>query len=245
MSHELKNSFIAAFPRTIPILTGYLFLGGGFGLLLTSAGYPWYWTTIMAIVIYAGMGQYVAVNMLAPGVSLIDVFLVQATINARHSFYGITMLQKYNGMGKLKPYLIFTMTDETFSLLCSAKIPEGVSEKQYFFFVSLLDHLYWICGCTLGGVIGSLLKFDTTGIEMIMTSLFLTIAIDQWKDNKDHLPVFIGGIAAVVCLVIFGAEHFIIPALILLTAGLLLFRKRIEAATTREALCEPEEREEE
>ena len=240
MKSELQKSLKAAFPKTIPIITGYLFLGSGFGILLSAAGYPWYWTTVMAVFIYAGIGQYVAVNMLVPGLSLINVFIVQFTLNARHIFYGISMLERFNAMGKLRPYMIFTMTDETFALLCSAKAPKNVDKKWFDFFIAFLDHIYWICGCTLGGVIGALLRFDTTGIDFIMTSLFVTIIIDQWKDAKDHLPVIIGGVTSLICLLIFGADRFIIPALLALTAGLLIFRKKMEqnAAEKEEAHAE-------
>lgn len=219
----------AAFPRTIPIFLGYLFLGMAFGILLTDKGYHWLWATFMGLVIYAGMGQFVAVNMLAPGVSFFNAFLLQLTLNARHIFYGLSMLEKFKNMGKLKPYMIFAMTDETYSLLCSANPPKGVDKKRFYFLIAILDQSYWLVGCTLGGLVGSLLTFDTTGIDFVMTALFITICVDQWRETKDHLPVVIGFASSVLCLFIFGATHFIIPALIVIAICLLLFRKRIEA----------------
>lgn len=232
MTSEVRGSFKAAFPKTIPIIPGYIFMGIAFGILLTNLGYAWYWAVLMAVVIYAGMAQFVAVNMLVPGVSLLDTFLFQFVLNARHIFYGLSMLEKFKIMGKLRPYMIYTMTDETYSLLCSAKPPQGISEKYYHFFIALLDHLYWIIGCLIGGVAGAFITFDTTGIDFSMTAFFITVVIDQWRDTKDHTPVICGFIASVVCLLLFGADHFIIPALLGITGCLLLFRRRMEALET-------------
>ena len=226
---KLIPALKASFPRTIPIFLGYLFLGIAFGILLTEKGYHWLWASAMAIVVFAGMGQFVAVNMLVPGVSFLNAFLLQLSLNARHIFYGLSMLEKFKGMGKLKPYMIFALTDETYSLLCSARIPEGVREKPYYFFIAVLDQSYWIIGCTLGGLIGSRLHFNSAGIDFVMTALFVTICIDQWREAKDHLPVLTGCICAAVCLLLFGPDHFILPALAAICGCLLLLRKRIEA----------------
>jgi 4-azaleucine resistance transporter AzlC len=225
----------ASFPRTIPILLGYLFLGMAFGILLTDKGYHWLWAVFMGLIIYAGMGQFVAVNMLLPGVNFLNAFLLQLTLNARHMFYGLSMLGKFKMMGKRKPYMIFALTDETYSLLCSAKVPADINEKNYYFFIALLDHSYWIIGCALGGLIGSLLTFDTTGIDFVMTALFITIAVDQWRETKNHIPVFSGFVCSLFCLLLFGAEHFIIPSLLCITVGLLILRKPIEAKNAKEA----------
>lgn len=229
MQTSLRNSMKAAFPKTLPILPGYLFLGIAFGILLTDLGYGWYWPAVMAVFIYAGMAQFVAVNMAAPGVSLLNTFVFQLTLNARHIFYGLSMLEKFKIMGKLKPYMIYAMSDETYSLLCSVKTPPGISTKSYYFFIALFDQSYWVIGCLLGGLIGSMITFDTTGIDFSMTALFITIAIDQWRDTKDHIPVLVGLFCSVISLFLFGADHFIIPALIGITVCLLLFRSRIEA----------------
>ena len=228
MKASIQQSFKAAFPKTIPIIPGYIFLGIAFGILLTDQGYAWYWPLIMAVVIFSGMAQFVTVNMLAPGISLINTFIFMLTLNARHVFYGLSLLEKFKAMGKLRPYMIYSLSDETYSLLCSAKPPEGVSEKYFYFFIALLDQSYWFLGCLLGGLVGSMITFDTTGIDFSTTALFITITIDQWRETKDHTPVILGFICSVICLFIFGADHFIIPALIGITAGLLLFRRRME-----------------
>ena len=228
MKSTIAQSLKAAFPKTIPIIPGYVFMGIAFGILLTNLGYEWYWPVLMAVVIFAGMAQFVSVNMLAPGLSFFNTFLFQFVLNARHIFYGLSMLEKFKIMGKLKPYMIFAMTDETYSILCSTKVPNGVSEKHYYFFIALLDHSYWILGCLLGGVVGSMITFDTTGIDFSMTAFFITVVIDQWRDTKDHIPAICGFIVTAACLIFFGADHFIIPALLGITACLLLFRRRIE-----------------
>ena len=228
MKNNTFAAFRAAFPKTIPIIPGYVFLGIAFGILLTNLGYAWYWAVLMALVIFSGMTQFVLVNMLAPGLSVFSTFLFMLSLNARHLFYGLSMLEKFKIMGKAKPYMIFSLTDETYSLLCSAKAPEGVDEKQFCFLIALLDHSYWVLGCLLGGVIGSLITFNTTGIDFSMTALFITIVIDQWRETEEHRPVLIGFGCSLLFLIIFGAEHFIIPALLGITAGLLLFRRRIE-----------------
>lgn len=228
MKHEVTQSLKAAFPKTIPIIPGYIFMGIAFGILLTNLGYDWYWPALMGLIIFAGMAQFVSVNMLVPGLSLINTFVFQFVLNARHIFYGLSMLEKFKGAGKLKPYLIFAMTDETYSILCSSKPPEGASEKLYCFFVALLDHSYWVIGCLLGGLVGSLITFNTTGIDFSMTAFFVTIVIDQWRNTKDHIPAICGFVVTTIALLILGADRFIIPALIGITACLLLFRRRIE-----------------
>ena len=228
MKHKVTQSLKAAFPKTIPIIPGYVFMGIAFGILLTNLGYDWYWPVLMGLVIFAGMAQFVSVNMLVPGLSLINTFIFQFVLNARHIFYGLSMLEKFKGAGKLKPYLIFAMTDETYSILCSTKPPTGSSEKLYYFFVALLDHSYWVIGCLLGGLVGSLITFDTTGIDFSMTAFFVTIVIDQWRGTKDHIPAICGFVVTALCRLLLGADNFIIPALIGITACLLLFRRRIE-----------------
>lgn len=228
MKQETVQSLKAAFPKTIPIIPGYIFMGIAFGILLTNLGYAWYWPVLMAMIIFAGMAQFVSVNMLVPGLSLINTFIFQFVLNARHIFYGLSMLEKFKIMGKLKPYMIFALTDETYSILCSQKPPEGASEKYFYFFVALLDQSYWVLGCLLGGLVGSLITFDTTGIDFSMTAFFVTVVIDQWRATKDHIPALCGFGVTTLCLLIFGAESFIIPSLIGITACLLLFRRRIE-----------------
>lgn len=228
MKSELCQSFKAAFPKTIPIIPGYVFMGIAFGILFVNLGYAWYWPMLMALIIYSGIAQFVSVNMLVPGINLFNTFLFQLALNARHLFYGISMLERFKPLGKLRPYTIFALTDETYSLFCSAHPPKDVSIKYYLFFIALLDQSYWVLGCFLGGVAGSFITFNTTGIDFSMTALFITIIIDQRKETKDHIPVFCGFGASLLCLLLLGADNFIIPSLLAITLCLLLFRRRIE-----------------
>lgn len=232
------NSAKAAFPKTIPIIPGYVFLGIAFGILLTDLGYAWYWPPLMAMIIYSGMAQFVAVNIVAPGVSLIDTFIFMFSLSARHLFYGLSMLEKFKGFGKRRPFMIYGLTDETYSLLVSAVPPGGVSSRDYYFFITAFNQFYWVLGCFLGGVVGSLITFNTTGIDFSMTALFITIVIDQWRDTKDHFPVLIGFVCSLICLILIGAENFIIPALVGITVCLLLFRGKIEAKKLRGEGCD-------
>ena len=206
-----------AFKQSVPIMAGYIVLGMGFGVLLESKGYGVLWAIAMSVFIYAGSMQYVAVNLITGGASVIATALMTLMVNARHLFYGISMLDKYKNTGKYKPYLIFALTDETYSLVCSGTIPEGVDRNKYYFLVSLFDQIYW--------VIGSVLNFNTAGIDFSMTALFLVVFVEQWKSTKDHASAITGVAASVVCLLIFGAGNFVIPAMISITVILLLMRK--------------------
>ena len=214
-----------AFKQSVPIMAGYIVLGMGFGILLESKGYGVLWAIAMSVFIYAGSMQYVAINLITGGASLIATALMTLMVNARHLFYGISMLDKYKNTGKYKPYLIFALTDETYSLVCSGKIPEGVDRNKYYFLVSLFDQVYWLIGSVIGSVVGSVLNFNTAGIDFSMTALFLVVFVDQWKSTKDHASAIAGVAASVVCLLIFGAGNFVIPAMISITVILLLMRK--------------------
>jgi 4-azaleucine resistance transporter AzlC len=206
----------AAFPHTIPVFTGYLVLGAAYGILMNSKGFSLFWIMLASIFIYAGSMQFVTVSLLAAGFDLMGAFLMTLAVNARHLFYGISMLKQYRGLGKLKPYLIFSLTDETFSIVCSAKVPEQVDRKWFYFFISLLDHSYWVIGSLLGGILGSLLEFNTKGIDFVLTALFVVILINQWQSTKNHLPAIIGIVSAIVCRFLFGASNFIIPSMIMI-----------------------------
>lgn len=214
-----------AFKQSVPIMAGYIVLGMGFGVLLESKGYGVLWAIAMSVFIYAGSMQYVAINLITGGASLIATALMMLMVNARHLFYGISMLDKYKNTGKYKPYLIFALTDETYSLVCSGKIPEGVDRNKYYFLVSLFDQVYWLIGSVIGSVVGSVLNFNTAGIDFSMTALFLVVFVEQWKSTKDHASAIAGVAASVVCLLIFGAGNFVIPAMISITVILLLMRK--------------------
>ncbi len=217
-----------ALKRSLPVMAGYIVLGMGFGILLTSKGYSAGWAFLMSLLIYAGSMQYVAVDLLAGGASLISAALMTLMVNARHLFYGISMIDRYRGTGKKKPYLIFSLTDETYSLVCSGDVPEGIDQKKYFFWVSLFDQFYWVIGSTLGGVIGSMITFNTAGIDFSMTALFIVVFIEQWKSTENHTSALIGVGASVLCLVIFGADNFLIPAMVVITAALTFLRGALE-----------------
>ena len=214
-----------AFKQSVPIMAGYTVLGMGFGVLLESKGYGVLWAIAMSVFIYAGSMQYVAINLITGGASLIATALMMLMVNARHLFYGISMLDKYKNTGKYKPYLIFALTDETYSLVCSGKIPEGVDRNKYYFLVSLFDQVYWVIGSVIGSVVGSVLNFNTAGIDFSMTALFLVVFVEQWKSTKDRASAITGVVVSVVCLLIFGAGNFVIPAMISITVILLLMRK--------------------
>ena len=220
-----KKLLQTAFLKTLPVMTGYLVLGIGFGILLKKAGYGIFWSFLMSLTIYAGSMQYVAVSMLSTGASFISVALTTFMVNARHLFYGLSMIDKYKNAGKKKSYLIFSLTDETYSLLCNDELPKGEDPNLYRFFVSLFDQCYWIIGCVSGSIIGTLIPFQTAGIEFSMTALFVTVFVEQWLTNTDHVPAMIGLLCSISSLVIFGSDSFLIPAMIAITIFLCLYTK--------------------
>lgn len=209
-------------------MVGYLFLGVAFGVLLQKNGYGVFWAILMSAVIYAGSMQFLAINFLTPGVGVLSIIFMTLMVNIRHIFYGLSMLEHFRGTGKKKPYLIFSLTDETFSLLCSAEPPQGVDRGLFYFFISLLDQVYWVAGSALGGLAGALLSFNTKGIDFAMTALFVVIFVNQWRESKQHLPALCGLGLTALCLLVFGADNFLLPALLLILAALLLCRRRLE-----------------
>ena len=213
-----------AFLKTLPVLTGYLVLGIGFGILLNKNGYGVLWALAMSVFIYAGSMQYVGVGLLASGASLITAALTTLMVNARHLFYGISMIDKYKGAGKKKPYLIFALTDETYSLVCGNDYPEGIDQHQYALLVSVLDQIYWVTGSVLGSLLGSVLPFDTTGIDFAMTALFVTVFVEQWLSTGNHIPAVTGVLATLICRILFGCDNFLIPSMIAITVILTLGR---------------------
>ena len=221
----MRNTIKLAYRKSLPVMAGYVVLGIGFGILLKSAGYGLFWSFLMSLTIYAGSMQYVGVSLLTAGASLITVALTALMVNARHLFYGLSMIEKYKGAGKKKPYLIFALTDETYSLLCNDDIPEGADRHWYQFFVSLFDQCYWILGSVLGSLVGTLFPFDTAGIDFSMTALFVTVFVEQWLTTKNHWPAIIGLAASMLCLGIFGADNFLLPTMIAITAALLCMKK--------------------
>ena len=227
MLKMMPAAFRAAFPHTIPILTGFFFLGATYGILMSSNGYGWYWALLVSGFVFAGALQFVGIHLLTSAFDPLNAFLIALAINARHLFYGISMLKKYSGTGKVKPYLIFGMCDETFSILHSTKPPAHVDKKAFMLAVTLLNQSYWILGSVIGGIIEPFLVFDLRGLDFVMTAFFVVIFIDQWKARKNHSSALIGLGAAAVSLAIFGTERFIIPAMILIVVCLTLFQKRV------------------
>lgn len=222
-----KQTLRLAFRASLPVMAGYLVLGLGFGVLLQNQGYSFVWAFLMSLTIYAGSMQYAALDLISGGASLITTALMTLMINARHFFYGLSILDKYQSAGRAKSYLIFSLTDETYSLVCSA-VPEGADEKGYYLLVSLFDQFYWVAGSTLGGLLGPILPFDSTGMDFAMTALFVVIFVEQWRSAKNHLPALLGVGVSVVCLVLLGPTRFVIPAMVGITLILALLRGRME-----------------
>ena len=226
--NDKNKALAAAFPHTIPVLTGYLVLGTAYGILMDSNGFSLFWVLIASVFVYAGSMQFVAVALLTSGFNPIGAFLMTIAVNARHIFYGVSMLKQFQGLGKLKPYIIFSLTDETFSILCSAEVPKGIDRKWFYFFISLLDHLYWIVGSLLGGVLGSMIHFDTKGIDFVLTALFVVILINQWQSTSNHIPAIIGIISAILCRLLFAASNFIIPTMLVILLLVTVCRPKLE-----------------
>ena len=210
----LKYDMKEAFKASIPIMMGYVVLGMAFGILLESKGYHVFYAILMSVFIYAGSMQFVAINLLTSGASLISGAIMTLLINARHLVYGLSMIKKFEDMGKYKPYMIFSLTDETYSLLVGLKTPQGCNEKRYMFLISLFDQCYWIIGSVLGSLIGSMLTINTTGLDFAMTALFVVIVLEQFLSTQKHIYTYIGFGISILCLIIFGSESFIIPSMI-------------------------------
>lgn len=221
----VKHAFISS----LPVMAGYIVLGTGFGILLSAKGYSFWWALLMSVTIFAGSMQYVGVNLLASGASIISTALMTLMVNARHVFYGISMIESYRDMGWRKWYAIFGLTDETYSLVCgNPKLPEGVERKNFCFLLTLLNQCYWIFGSVLGAVLGNTISFNSAGIDFSMTALFVIIFIEQWEKTKQHFPAIMGLIISVVCLAFFGADRFLVPSMIGISAGLFLFQKKLK-----------------
>ena len=223
-----RKALKAAFPLTLPVMAGYLFLGLGFGILLESKGFSFLWAFFMSIIIYAGSMQYAAIDLLAAGDSLITTALMTVIIQIRHLFYGLSLIEKYKDTGKKKIMMIYELTDETYSLVATSEPPEGVDAGWFYFFISMLDHSYWIIGCTLGALFGSLVSFNTKGVDFVMTALFIVLFVNQWLDTKEHRPALIGVGCSLICLLLFGADRFIVPAMLSILAILSIFRKTLD-----------------
>lgn len=221
-----KINLTAAFKNSLPILFAYIFLGMAFGLLLHQAGFNWPWALLTSVLVYAGSLQFVLVSLLAGGAPLVQVAVMSFLINSRHMFYGLSFIEKFNGMGKVKPYMVHSLTDETYSVLTGVKIGDEEDEGSVFFLTSLFNHSYWVMGSVLGALVGSSLPVELPGIEFSMTALFTVIFTEQWLTMKNHLPALTGLVSSIVCLLLLGPDHFILPSLAATVAVLMLLKTK-------------------
>lgn len=223
-----RKALKAAFPHTIPIFAGFCFLGCAYGIYMNASGFSFVYPMLMSLLIFGGSLEFVAVEMLLSPFAPLQVFIMAVLIQARHLFYGISMLDKFKGTGLKKFYLIFGMCDETFSVNYTVNIPEDVDKGWFMFFVTLLNYLYWFSGATIGGLVGSLLKFDTSGISFVMTAMFVVIFLEQWLKEKNHFSSLMGIIISVLCLIFFGANSFMIPTMASIVIILTLSKNKLE-----------------
>ncbi len=223
---ELKRALVVAFPHTLPVLTGFLVLGAAYGMLMQTKGYGAIWAVLMSAIAFCGSMQFVAITLLTRAFDPVQAFLLSLMVNARHLFYGISLLEKYKGLGAIRPVLIYTLCDETFSISSGVTPPEGISRKFFYLSISLLNYIYWVFGTFLGGVAGQLFTFDTTGLDFVLTALFVVLFIEQMKKRENNLPGLIGLICTAACLTVFGAQRFVIPAMLLILAILLSRRAK-------------------
>ncbi len=219
----MKKSVKEALKDSLIIMPGYIVLGIGFGVLMIDKGFTLLHSFLMAVFIYAGSMQYVGVELLALPASYLNVFLMTIMVNIRHLFYGIGMLSRYKVLKKHKIYDIFALTDETFSIVCNKNM-KGLNRQDYYFCLSLFNHLYWITGCVLGSILGDILPIDFTGIEFSMSALFIVIVIDQWEKNKDHAPVILSFIISILCLWYFGRDSFLLPCMVCIIVMLYILK---------------------
>jgi 4-azaleucine resistance transporter AzlC len=226
--NEIRKAFNVAFPHTIPIFAGFTFLGIAYGIYMNVSGFSPVYPALMSLTIFAGSVEFVAVNLLLGAFNPLNALIITLMINARHLFYGISMLDKYKGTGLKKLYLIFGMCDESFSINYTADIPKNVDKGWVMFFVTMLNHLYWFFGATIGGIFGSLVKFNTNGLEFVMTALFVVIFLENWMKETTHYSALVGLGFSLLCLIIFGGENFIIPSMLMILGVLTLMKSPLE-----------------
>lgn len=226
-AHELLQAFSAAFPATIPVLTGFFFLGLAYGVLMQTKGYGPFWSFLMSAVAFGGSMQFVAITLLTTAFDPLQAFLLSFMVNARHLFYGLTMLDKYKDLGRYRFFVIFWMCDETFSLTSSLEVPEGIQPKHFYFAVSFLDYCYWVISSVLGGLLGGMLKWDMKGLDFALTALFVVLFTDQMSKKENRLPGLIGLAGTLAVLLIVGADSLVIPSMLVILLILLAGRKRL------------------
>ncbi len=228
VSKKIKAAFFAAFPNTIPILAGFLFLGIAYGIYMNQSGFKFYYPMFMSFIIFAGSVEFATVSWLLGSFDPVNIFFLTLMINARHLFYGLSMLEKYNIPGWKKLYLIYGMCDESFSINATVDVPKDIDKGLFMFFVTMLNQIYWVAGATIGGIFGSFIPFDTKGIEFVMTALFVVIFLENWLKEKDHSASVIGLFISFICLMIFKGTNFIIPSMIIILSVLTLLRERLQ-----------------
>jgi len=222
-----RTAVKAAFPATVPVMTGFLALGVAYGILMRTNGYGPLWSTLMSAIGFGGSMQYVAITLLVTAFDPLQAFLLALMVNARHIFYGLSLLDKYKGLGKARFFMVFALCDETFSLVSTLEPPEGVERKDFYFWITLLDYLYWVGGTALGGLLGRFITVDTTGLDFALTALFVVLFLEQWKKPENRPFGLIGLGCAGAILAVFGADNLVIPAMALILAVLLGGRKRL------------------
>ncbi|MEG1594550.1 MAG: AzlC family ABC transporter permease [Oscillibacter sp.] len=223
---EQVTALRAAFPVTLPVLTGFLCIGLAYGLLMQTKGYGPFWSALMSAIAFCGNMQFVAITLLTTVFDPVQAFLLSLLVNARYLFYGLSLLEQYKGMGRLRPFLIYTLCDETFSLVSTVDPPEGVARKAFYGWISGLNYLYWVAGSALGGLLGQVLSFNTKGLDFALTALFVVLFLEQWKKRENRPAGLIGLACAVLSLAIFRGD-MVIPAMLFIVAALLLGRKRL------------------
>ena len=228
VSKKIKAAFFAAFPNTIPILAGFLFLGIAYGIYMNQSGFKFYYPMFMSFIIFAGSVEFATVSWLLGSFDPVNIFFLTLMINARHLFYGLSMLEKYNIPGLKKLYLIYGMCDESFSINATVDVPNDIDKGLFMFFVTMLNQIYWVAGATIGGIFGSFIPFDTKGIEFVMTALFVVIFLENWLKEKDHSASVIGLFISLICLTVFKGTNFIIPSMIIILSVLTLLRGRLQ-----------------
>ena len=228
VSKKIKAAFFAAFPNTIPIFAGFLFLGIAYGIYMNQSGFKFYYPMFMSFIIFAGSVEFATVSWLLGSFDPVNIFFLTLMINARHLFYGLSMLEKYNIPGWKKLYLIYGMCDESFSINATLDVPKDIDNGLFMFFVTMLNQIYWVAGATIGGIFGSFIPFDTKGIEFVMTALFVVIFLENWLKEKDHSASVIGLFISFICLTVFKGTNFIIPSMIIILSVLTLLRGRLQ-----------------
>lgn len=224
---SFQKAFISAFPHTVPVLTGFLMLGIAYGVLMQTKGYGTLWAVLMSAIAYCGSMQFVAITLLTVAFNPFQAFMLSLMVNARQLFYGISMLDKYKGLGKAKGFLIYTLCDETFSISSSITLPDGVNRKYFYLSISLLNYSYWVLGTALGGIVGNFITFNTNGLDFVLTALFVVLFLEQMKKKENRISGFIGLAGTIIGLSLFGANNLVIPSMLIILAILLAGRKKI------------------